>query len=191
MNIGVVLTRCQPIHRGHTNVFKKVLAENDKLLIVLGSKNKFGSRRNPLSYEQRLNMLNKVLEDEFKMDRERIQILGLCDWTMETYYEAAKEWGSFFYYNVVNAIGVKSFNLYYNDDRSIVENWFIEDIAKRVFIRQFERDNISSTVVREAILFGDSAKLRYMMCSTLYNRDDMAIINEALIKAKNDDFIME
>ena len=45
--------------------------------------------------------------------------------------------------------------------------------------------------MREAILFGDSAKLRYMMCSTLYNTDDMSIINEALINANTDDFIME
>ena len=188
---GVVLSRCQPIHNGHVKVFRKALSENDKLLIVLGSKNKFGSRRNPLPYEQRLRMLNKVLDDEFKSDKARIRVLGLCDWTMENYYSAVKEWGNFFYYNVVNIIGTKSFDFYYNDDKSIVDKWFTADIAKRVTVKQFERDDISSTAVREALLAHDSVKLKRMMCPVLYNTGDIFTMTEALIYSSHDDFIME
>jgi len=48
MNIGVFLSRMQPLHIGHLGIIDKVLAENDKLLILIGSANKKGTVRNPI-----------------------------------------------------------------------------------------------------------------------------------------------
>lgn len=47
MSLGVMLTRAQPFHNGHMSLLEKILNENDKALILIGSSEKSGTERNP------------------------------------------------------------------------------------------------------------------------------------------------
>jgi bifunctional NMN adenylyltransferase/nudix hydrolase len=47
MKTGVILARFQPIHNGHLALIKQAVAENEQVLIIIGSIDKL-SQRNPI-----------------------------------------------------------------------------------------------------------------------------------------------
>lgn len=55
MEYGVFITRAQPFHNGHLKVLKKMLAENDRVLLIVGSADMFRPARNPFSIGYRTN----------------------------------------------------------------------------------------------------------------------------------------
>lgn len=183
---GVLLTRAQPIHFGHLEIIKKALVENDKVLVVIGSSNKSGTTRNPFTIELRLEMVTDFLESN-GVDMSRVKIMPLADWSKEDAYEYAKEWGRFFYYNVVNTIQEKRFKFYYNDSESTVARWFEPEIAERIELVHSERKTpISSTRVRKAILENDKDTVDRYMGTSRY-ASEMRIV---LKHSENEDFIM-
>ena len=165
MEYGVFITRAQPIHSGHISVIKKILEENDKALIILGSADKCRTKRNPFKAQERFNMLNQAIE-YYHLDRNRIDIITLSDFsadneipynsnvgsTNQNYETVNKEWGLYLYYNIVSKIKEKTFSIYYNDDPAIIKEWFPDYIWSRIALKSFERDHISSSLIREAIL---------------------------------------
>ena len=152
--VGVFLARMQPVHNAHLFMINKALEENDKVLVVLGSENKVGTLRNPFDVSLREEMLRKCFTDN---ENEKIKIITLPDWSMETDLDDEKTWGRYFYYNVVSKIGQKRFTLYYYDDPKILDGWFTyTEVYKYITYRTFERQNvlggISSTKIRQALL---------------------------------------
>lgn len=192
---GVLLTRAQPFHKGHINVVKQILEENDKALIIIGSANKEGTERNPFDIKCRLEIVKKSIETIFEFDLDRITIITMNDWSMEDYTPMVKEWGKYFYYSVVFSIGVKSFNLYYNDDKKIVENWFDEILLKRISIKQCDRTKIenavSSSKIRQAVLDGNTEYInKYVVNGLEYYKYFKETLEKIKIKPSKD-FIME
>ena len=47
MTYGVILARFQPVHNGHLALIKKAVKENDKVVLLVGSSDKFNIR-NPI-----------------------------------------------------------------------------------------------------------------------------------------------
>ena len=70
--VGVFLSRMQPLHIGHIGIIEKILKENDEAIILIGSKNKKGTLRNPLDIFLRRKILEETLQEEFKEDMDRI-----------------------------------------------------------------------------------------------------------------------
>lgn len=168
MKVGVILSRCQPLHKGHLEMINKALAENDKVLFIIGSADKSGTERNPFSISYRINMFRTALD--FADDKSRISYMTLNDWSSDTdipkqdnitgvIADASlvnKEWGMYLYYNIVNHIGQKDFTFYYNDDTSLVSAWFPDFIKNRITVNNSTRlDDISSSAIRTAIRNGD------------------------------------
>ena len=149
---GVILTRAQPFHNGHLNMIKQAASECENLLVVIGSANKSYTKRNPFPIEYRKRLVENVLQEE-DLSGADVKVMTLSDWSMEDAAQYVKEWGSFFYYNIANEIGEKSFTFYYNDDPKIAENWFTDDILKNVTIRNLGRSDIeiSSTMIRDLL----------------------------------------
>ena len=81
MNIGVILSRCQPLHKGHIEMINKALAENDKVLFVIGSADKSGTERNPFPIGYRISMLKFALG--FVKDKNRVDYMILNDWSSD------------------------------------------------------------------------------------------------------------
>lgn len=187
MKVGVLLTRAQPFHLGHVDVVRQALFDNDKVIIVVGSANKSGTKRNPFNIESRLMMIDDMLRGE-GLPITRIEVLPLADWSMEDAYKYAKEWGKFFYYNVVNKALSKEFTLYYNDDIEIVKNWFDYELLERITIKNSKRvRDVSATKVREAVINEDFDYIRYAVGTLKYFR----LMSCELENSSNEDFIMK
>ena len=192
MNYGIIIMRAQPFHMGHISVVREILSQNDRALIVVGSANKSGTKRNPLSIEDRISIVNEALKDQNLSDR--VLVMPLSDWSMENAYAYVKEWGCFLYYNVVNAIRTKEFTIYYNDDKSIVENWFNETLMPRITIKNTPRGSIdvSGTQIRDALLNpgpGSDDYLKFALSPSTYAKKDY--IKEVILNSNDEDFIMK
>ena len=60
---AVIIGRFQPMHNGHKALITKALAENDQVLILIGSVNKARDFNNPFSFTERLQMITNVFAE--------------------------------------------------------------------------------------------------------------------------------
>lgn len=156
-NIGVFLARMQPVHNAHLEMVTLACKECDKVVVILGSKNKRDMLRNPFTINQRAELLKLSLPPGCIG---KIEVYEIPDWSMESKSEDDKTWGRYFYYNVVSRIGQKRFKLYYSDGQENLDSWF-EGTEVREFIeyRLCERnrmfDGLSATKIREAFVNDD------------------------------------
>lgn len=163
---GVFVTRGQPFHIGHISVIEKALKENDQVLVVIGSADKRGLDRNPLSIETRTILFSKIKEYLGAEESKRLHYICLDDWSSEDDipYESAvgstntnfegvsADWGMYLYYNIVTYTKAKSFTLYYNDSAEILESWFPTFICDRIKVKASKRvEKVSSSEVRQAL----------------------------------------
>lgn len=173
MKVGVILSRCQPLHKGHIEMINKALSENDQVLFIIGSADKSCTERNPFSISYRINMLKLALD--YVVDKTRVNLITLKDLSSDNSIPKQsnkdgsvddallvnKEWGMYLYYNIVNAIGQKDFTFYYNDDSSLVSAWFPNFIRGRITLNSsFRLDNISSSTIRDAMHNKDKEYLK-------------------------------
>ena len=61
---GLVLGRFQTFHKGHEYIINKALEISDKVLVFIGSSDKFGTIENPFSYELREKLIKKIYGNE-------------------------------------------------------------------------------------------------------------------------------
>ena len=194
---GVFLSRMQPLHIGHLGIIEKALEENEQVIILIGSKNKKETIRNPLDIKLRREILEEAIEEKFKEeDRNRIIISELPDWSMETDIGSNIEWGRYLYYNIVSLGEQKSFSFYFSDDKQIIENWFEDMLWSRITFRLFERDNmfeaVSSTKIRNAILNGDTKYIPKSCPNAVLKRlDKIKETIEKVYKDPKSDYVME
>ncbi len=195
--VGVFLSRMQPLHVGHLGIIEKALNENEKIIILIGSKNKKETIRNPLDINLRYKILKEALEEKFtEEERKRITVSCLPDWSMETDISSNLEWGRYLYYNIVSLCEQKKFCLYFSDDKSIIEKWFEDILKKRITFRLFERDNmydaVSSTKIRQAFLDNDVEYIKKSCPNAVVKRfDEIKEIIEKVNKNPQKDFAME
>lgn len=191
---GVFLARMQPVHNAHLFMVNKALDECDKVLIVLGSENKVDMLRNPYDITLREQMLRECFNDE---QNEKITIVTLPDWSMESDTDSAEIWGRYFYYNVVSRIGQKRFSLYYSDDVAILDSWFNStEVRQYIIYRNFERSNIfeglSATKIRQAFIDGDRDYINEFCPNSVASRFDyLASYYKDVTENPKEDFSME
>ena len=59
MKFGMFIGRCQPFHKGHTEIINEILLAGLTPIIVLGSSNDDRDRlKNPLTYAQRKELIS-------------------------------------------------------------------------------------------------------------------------------------
>lgn len=191
---GVFLARMQPVHNAHLFMVRKALDECEKVLIVLGSENKVDMLRNPYNITLREKMLRECLNEK---DNERVTIITLPDWSMESDVESSKIWGRYFYYNVVSRICQKRFYLYYSDDISILDSWFNDtEIREYITYRNFKRsdifDGLSATKIREAFICGNKQYINEFCPKSVISRFDyLSSYYHEVTENPKDDFSME
>lgn len=76
--IGVFIGRFQPFHLGHLSAIKQGLEFCEELKIVIGSANCNFSLDNPLTIEERMQIMKKVIDKE-KLDRKIRQVKIIDD----------------------------------------------------------------------------------------------------------------
>lgn len=193
VNYGVFLARMQPVHNAHLWLVEQALAENDKVLVVLGSENKVDMSRNPYGIQLRKQMFRECLTKE---QNRRLKIITLPDWSMESDREADKIWGRYLYYNVVANIVQKHFTIYFSDDISLLDSWFKDtEISEYVAYRHFQRNNLfdglSATKIRQAFIAGDTDYIRRYCPESVQRRfDELAAYYKQISAAPKPDFSM-
>ena len=73
-NHSFMVARFQPLHNGHKMIIDKMLKESKYVTIILGSCQESGTESNPLSPEQRLNLLVNIYNK-----KENMKILFMND----------------------------------------------------------------------------------------------------------------
>lgn len=195
--LGVFLSRIQPLHIGHLGIIEKAVNENEKVVILIGSKNKKETIRNPLDVKLRREILEEALKEKFGTSyREKIIIAELPDWSMETDTASNAEWGRYLYYNIVALGEQKRFSIYFSDDKEIIENWFEDSLKKRITFRLFERNNmfnaVSSTKIREAFLNEDKEYIEKSTPNAVIKRyDEIKEILEKVYNNPREDYKLE
>ena len=196
MKIGVFLSRMQPLHIGHLGIIELALKENDKVIILIGSKNKRGTIRNPLEVGIRRKILEDALDEKFGQEcKGKIIISELPDWSMETEVEAFLEWGRYLYYNIVSLAEQKDFSIYFSDEKELIQSWFERELQERINFRLFERNSmfngVSSTKIRQAFLKGDKEYIE-KSCphAVMKHYDEIKQIIEEVNKNPIEDYTM-
>ena len=64
MKIGLFIGRFQPFHNGHLAIIKQALKNVNHLKIVLGTKQESRTGKNPLTWEERKDIITQTLEAE-------------------------------------------------------------------------------------------------------------------------------
>ncbi len=90
-NVGLLIGRFQPFHKGHLYLIKKALEQVDSLKIGIGSAN-VTDENNPYSFEERKKILETVAKTENIKNR-IVSIIPINDHLQsdEIWYEKAKE----------------------------------------------------------------------------------------------------
>jgi len=84
---GLFVGRFQPPHYGHIDVIKRILKENDEIVIVVGSAQSSHSLNNPFTVGERILMLRSTLKGE-GIDLARCCIVPMPDAEMHAVWVA-------------------------------------------------------------------------------------------------------
>ena len=153
---GVILFRAQPFHNGHLKMIKDAYEDcldlDINLVILVGSADKCGTKRNPLPIDLRLKLINSVLETEFsEKERRRIAVVPLKDLDDEANNTAS--WGHYLYDNICDLTNDNNFIIYYSDKPEIMLSWFDAPLRKKIAFKFLERyEGICATQVRKMLI---------------------------------------
>lgn len=148
-DIGVICGRFQIFHIGHESLVDTGLKLCDRMLILVGSSQECGTRRNPLNIATRIKMLREIYGDS-----PNIIIKGIADLSTED--DISPEWGRYFLDNVDRYIYKKPELMIYGNDESR-SKWFNSEDIKEITEVIVNRGKIpiSATEVRELMVKDD------------------------------------
>lgn len=76
MQSALFIGRFQPFHKGHLEMVKKILKENERIIIVIGSAEKNFVQNNPLTAAERFQVIDESLK-EAKISAEKYCIIPI------------------------------------------------------------------------------------------------------------------
>ena len=152
---GVILFRAQPFHNGHLAQIKRAIEDaenyNGMIYIFVGSADKYGTKRNPIPIDMRLNLVNNSLLEKFGPDVfDKIHVTPLADLSDEA--NNTYSWGNYLYNKMCEYTGDTDFVFYYSDKPEIALSWFDSTTISHIYFRFLPRvENIRATSVRTSL----------------------------------------
>jgi len=140
MQSAMFIGRFQPFHNGHLDIVKKILKDNEKIIITIGSAEKNFLPQNPLTAGERFQLIEAALK-EAKIPADKFCIIPVR--------------------NVNNfALWVKHINMYvppytkiYTGSKIVKACYEGQHHEKGPTVVQIEREvQVSATTIREAIM---------------------------------------
>lgn len=114
--IGVIISNLQPtVHKGHVQLIKKALAENDEIVILISDADKHNYITMPFTIDLRQKMIKDIIVSYFDTDAERITISKLSNFPIMD-SDLLNDMDTYIYYNIVNITGQKTFKLYCDEN---------------------------------------------------------------------------
>lgn len=149
-DVALIVGRFQPFHNGHKSLVDTALKLCDRVLILVGSAQEYGTLRNPYSASTRIDVIRAI----YGADNEMVRVAELNDLTNEN--DITADWGRYVLKNVKTHIRkAPSLMVYGNDE--FRSRWFdpedITETAEIVIPRS--RLPISATQLREALVRDD------------------------------------
>jgi cytidyltransferase-like protein len=128
-DVALVVMRAQTFHKGHQHLIDMALALSDRVLILVGSAQEQGTRRNPLNVETRIKSIRAVYDDE-----STIMIKALPDMTNED--DINTDWGRYVLDNCKRYVHkAPSIILYGKEEGRDGYSWFAdEDLTKTTMV---------------------------------------------------------
>lgn len=142
-DVGLICGRFQTLHKGHEKLISTGLMLCDRILILVGSAQEYGTERNPLNINTRTKILKEVYGDN-----PNIMIYGLSDLTDET--DISHEWGRYLLDNADRYIFKNPDVMIYGNDDSR-SGWFSKEDLKyttEIIVNRNELP-VSATMVRK------------------------------------------
>jgi len=135
---ALYIGRFQPFHYGHLEVIRKILNENDELIIAIGSAQESHTKQNPFTAGERFEIIRSNLVAE-RFDLAKIYIVPVEDIKRNSLWVAH-----------VKSLVPKFDKVYSNEP--LVKILFNEAGVKVIKTPLFSRADYSSTNVRNTIL---------------------------------------
>lgn len=141
---GLIVGRFQTLHVGHQSLIDTGLKLCDRVIVMIGSAQECGTRRNPLNINTRTKMLEAVYGDSIK-------IYAIADMTDED--DIRPEWGRYLLDNVERYIYKPPELMVYGNDEAR-SRWFSPEDIKDTseFIVNRGRIPISATDLRTMMI---------------------------------------
>ena len=148
-DVGLIVGRFQTLHKGHEKLIETGLMLCDRLLILIGSSQEYGTERNPLNINTRTKMLRMIYGDN-----PNIMIYGLPDLTNEN--DIRPEWGRYLLDNADRYIYKNPEIMIYGNDESR-SAWFAKEDLKNTTELIINRSElpISATMLRQYMVDDD------------------------------------
>lgn len=174
---GLVLGRFQCMHKGHMQVIDVSRKLCEKTLILIGSSQESGTRRNPFSLETRKKMVEKIYGASQDV------IIGTLD-DMTNENDICHEWGKYILDNVEKDYGRTPDLMVYGKDESR-KGWFSEEDSHTFSEMIIARDKIkiSATELRKYLTEGKREEWEKCVPEEIWGMYDE--LREELLKAEN------
>lgn len=145
-DVGLICGRFQTFHKGHEKLVGTGLMLCDRLLILIGSAQEYGTERNPYNINTRTKTLKAIYGDN-----PNIMIYGLADMTNEN--DICPEWGKYLLNNVDRYIYKNPEVMIYGNDESR-SAWFDKSDLKNTTELIINRSElpISATMLRKLMV---------------------------------------
>lgn len=171
---GLYIGRFQPLHIGHTHIISKMLDECDTVIIAIGSAQEHGTKRNPLSYAYRKDL---IMETFFWQDN-NMKFVPLKD--RENPSDDAS-WGDYVFARVKEWCGLTP-DVIYEGEESERTHWY-DNLDVEVVRVPRSILPVSGTMLRDAIARNDKdVAFQYMPYAT---REYYKEIRKAIRKCKS------
>lgn len=165
--LGMVIGRFQMFHKGHESIVKHALELCERVVIYIGSSQKYGTLQNPFSYYVREAMISKVFPVEYNSGIILVRPLpdiGVGNNTM---------WGNYVLGVFEEEFGCQP-DLYITGCEKERPSWFTEEISPNMDELRISKSNIniSGTMCRELMLSGEKEELaKYIPTPLLLKKD--------------------
>ena len=156
---GMYVGRFQPFHKGHLNVVRNALEHCDKLVIVIGSAQECGTKKNPYSWEVRKEIIRRSLRGLGK----RVVIIAVAD-REEIHNDSG--WGRYLLDEIYAQLGIVP-TINFEGHEDVRSTWFKGIDIER---QEIARDNISATAVRDALERDDRYLYEWLMPTSMWSQ---------------------
>lgn len=186
---GIILFRAQPFHNGHLAQIKRAVKDMEKLgsdlYIFVGSADKFGTKRNPIPIDVRLDLVKGSLEEALNpIQLNNVHVVPLNDLSDEA--NNTHSWGEYLYNKMREETGDTDFVFYYSDKPEIALSWFGGREREHIFFKFLPRvDGVNATRVRELLytcVLGDVQELDTLLPPYVF--DKVTHLHEYIVNAR-------
>lgn len=169
---GLSIMRAQPFHIGHARLIDRMLAECEKVTIVLGSIQEQGTERNPLNYTTRKKMIQNLYRS--RPEYARLKVIGLFD------INNPAEWAEYvldFMNESLPDLGRP--DVYYAGS-SYDAHWFKAAFKNMEYVDRTDETFpfVTGTMVRDMIKFGDQRWKKFI------HQENHSLIEDHFYKKK-------